>query len=117
VRVYKTHSEALEEAKNRGVIVRLAAPISSENSAVAKEFAEVVELRKLDKPFGPSFVSVDARQLVIVESKPDDLKTDRGFDVAIWTTHGLIVQAHEELFERMWSTLPVSKTVSPGGSD
>ena len=117
VRVYKTHSEALEEAKNRGVIVRLVAPISSENSAVAKEFGEVVELREIDKPFGPSFVSVDTRQLVVVESKPDDLKTDRGFDVALWTTHGLIVKAHDELFERMWNTLPPFKTYSKKETD
>ena len=117
VRVYKAHSEALEEAKNRGVIVRLAAPISSENSAVAKEFAEVVELREVDKPFGPSFVSVDGRQLVVVESKPDDLKTDRGFDVALWTTHALIVKAHDELFERMWNTLPLFKATSRKETD
>ena len=117
VRVYKTHSEALEEAKNRGVIVRLAAPISSENSVVAKEFAEVVELREIDKPFGSSFVSVDTRQLVVVESKPDDLKTDRGFDIALWTTHGLIVKAHDALFERMWNTLPPFKTYSKKETD
>jgi hypothetical protein len=49
---------------------------------------------------------------VVVESKPDDLKTDRGFDVALWTTHGLIVKAHDELFERMWNTLPPFKTYS-----
>jgi sugar-specific transcriptional regulator TrmB len=109
VRVYKAHSEALEEAKKRGVTVRLVAPISSENAVVAKEFAEIVELREIDRPFSPGFVSVDARQLVVIESKPDDLKTDRGFDVAIWTTHELIVRAHNELFERMWNTLPLLK--------
>ena len=112
VRAYKAHSEVLEEAKNRGVNVRLLSPISTDNSAVAKEFSEVVELREIDKSFGVSFVSVDAKQLVVTESKPDDLKTDRGFDVAIWTTNELIVQVHDKLFEQMWKTLPLFKARS-----
>jgi sugar-specific transcriptional regulator TrmB len=117
VRAYKAHSEVLEEAKNRGVIVRLLSPISSENSAVAKEFAEVIELRQIDKPFGANFVSVDARQLVVMESKPDDLKTDRGFDRAIWTTNRLIAEVHDELFGRMWNTLPLFKAASKKAAD
>jgi len=117
VRAYKAHSEALEEAKNRGVSVRLLAPISSDNSAVAREFAEIIELRQIDKPFGANFVSIDARQLVVIESKPEDLKTDRGFDRAIWTTNKLITEAHDELFERMWNTLPLFKATSKKGTD
>jgi sugar-specific transcriptional regulator TrmB len=112
VRAYKAHSEVLEEAKNRSVIVRLLSPISSENSAVAKEFAEVIELRQIDKPFSANFVSVDERQLVVMESRPDDLKTDRGFDRAIWTTNRLIAEVHDELFELMWNTLPMFKATS-----
>jgi len=73
-------------------------------------------LREIDRPFSSSFVAVDARQLVVIESKPDDLKTDRGFDVAIWTTHELIVQAHNELFERMWNTLPLLKRTAKTGT-
>jgi sugar-specific transcriptional regulator TrmB len=117
VRAYKVHSEVLEEAKNRGVVVRLLSPISSENSAVAKEFAEVIELRQIDKPFVANFVSVDARQLVVVESRPDDLKTDRGFDRAIWTTNRLIAEVHDELFGRMWNTLPLFKATSKKAPD
>ena len=117
VRAYKAHSEVLEEAKNRGVVVRLLSQISSENSAVAKEFSEILELRQIAKPFGGTFVSVDSRQLVVIDSKPEDLKTDRGFDRAIWTTNKLIAEVHDELFEQMWSTLPQFKATSKKGTD
>ena len=117
VRAYKAHSEVLEEAKNRGAVVRLLSPISSENSAVAREFSEIIEIRQVDKPFDASFVSVDARQLVVMESKPEDLKTDRGFDRAIWTTNKLIVGVHDELFERMWNALPIFKATSKKARD
>jgi sugar-specific transcriptional regulator TrmB len=112
VRAYKAHSEVLEEAKSRGVAVRLLSPISSDNSAVAKEFSEIVELRQINKPFRAGSVSVDSGELVVIDSKPDDLKTDRGFDLAIWTTNKLIVEVHDELFERMWNTLPLFKAAS-----
>jgi sugar-specific transcriptional regulator TrmB len=117
VRAYKVHSEALEEAKNRGVVVRLLSSISSENSGVAKEFSEIIEIRQVDKPFDVSFVSVDARQLVVVECRPEDLKTDRGFDRAMWTTNKMIAGVHDKLFERMWPTLPVFKATSKTGAD
>jgi len=112
VRAYKAHSEVLEEAKNRGVTVRLLSPISSDNSAVAKEFSEILELRHIDSPFSAGSVSVDGRELVVIDSKPDDLKTDRGFDRAIWTTNKLITEVHDEIFERMWNTLPQFKAGS-----
>jgi len=109
VRAYKAHSEVLEEAKSRGAIVRVISPISSDNLSVAQELSELIELRRVDKPLLTSSVSVDTRELVVIESKPEDLKTDRGFDLAVWTTNKLIVEVHDQLFERMWSTLPLFK--------
>jgi sugar-specific transcriptional regulator TrmB len=81
------------------------------------EVSEILELRPIDKPFGASFVSVDARQLVVIDSRPEDLKTDRGFDRAIWTTNKLIAEVHDELFERMWDTLRQFKATSKKGTD
>jgi len=110
IRAYKAHSDALEKAKKRGVIVRVLALVSAENSSVAQEFSEVVDLRQLDKPLGPSFVSVDSRELLVIDSKPSDLRTDRGFDVAMWTTNRLLVGLHDHFYERIWNTLPALRT-------
>jgi len=110
IRTYKAQSEILERARRQGVNVRIAAPISPENVGVAQQLSEVIEVRKLEKPFEPNFALVDSRELVVVENKPDDLRTDRGSDVAIWTTNKLLVELHEQLFERVWKTLPVMES-------
>jgi sugar-specific transcriptional regulator TrmB len=106
IRAYKAHSGIFEKAKKRGAIVRVLAPQSFENKGVANQFAEVVSFKSLDKPFGESFFTVDSRELVVIEAKPEDLRTDRGSDSAIWTTNKLLVGLHEQLFDRVWSTLP-----------
>jgi sugar-specific transcriptional regulator TrmB len=108
IRAYKAHSEILENAKKRGATIRFLSEVSKENSSVARELGEIVDLRPLDKPFTNGFVSVDSRELVIIESRPDDLRTDRGTDLAIWTTNKLLVGLYEQLFERLWNS--TSKT-------
>jgi sugar-specific transcriptional regulator TrmB len=106
IRAYKAHAEILEKAKKRGAIVRVLAPLSSENTGVANEVAEFVSFKNLDKPFVENFVIVDARDLVVIEPKPEDLRTDRGSDSAIWTRNRLMVELHEQLFDRVWNALP-----------
>jgi sugar-specific transcriptional regulator TrmB len=109
VRAYKAHSEYLTKAQKKGTEVRMLAPLTSETSGVAKELAEVLDLKILDKPFGENFTTVDSNELVVIEPKPEDLRTDRGQDQCIWTTNRLLVELHEQLFERIWNGLPDAK--------
>jgi sugar-specific transcriptional regulator TrmB len=106
IRAYKAHSEALERARRKGVVVRILSTISADNSGVANELSQVLELKNLQKPIGAVIVSVDGRELVAVESRPDDLRTDRGSDLAIWTTNKLLVEVYEKLFEWLWNASP-----------
>jgi sugar-specific transcriptional regulator TrmB len=102
IRAYKVHSEMLEKAKGKGASVRFLSPISNENSGVAREMAAVVELRIPGKPLSATFVSTDSVELVVIETRPDDLRTDRGSDLAIWTTNKLLIELHEQLFGIAW---------------
>jgi sugar-specific transcriptional regulator TrmB len=106
IRLYKAQSEALEKARVRGATVRVLTGASSENSGVAHELSSIFDLRTIEKPFGANFVSVDTKELVVIESKPDDLRTDRGSDSAIWTTNKMLVDLYEQLFDRVWSISP-----------
>jgi len=89
-----------------GATVRILSPISPENSSVAHQLSQITELKRLDKPFKGSFASIDTRELVIMENKPDDLRTDRGSDTAIWTTNRLLIGMYDQLFDRFWNVLP-----------
>ena len=110
IRAYKVHSEAMEKAKKHGTKVRILSPISTENSSVAQEFSQIIELKRLDGPFLADFTMIDGKELVVTESKPDDLRTDRGSDFGIWTTNKLLVELHAQLFERVWESLPALRS-------
>lgn len=109
IRTYKAHCEILEKINKQGTGVRILSPINSENTGVAKEISEVLDFKILDKPFGENFVTIDTRQLVVVETKPEDMRTDQGVDKAIWTTNRLLVDLHDQLFDRIWNSLPAPK--------
>jgi len=106
VRAYKVHCDTLEKASKKGVQVRVLAPVNSENAGVAREIAEILEFKVLDKPFGQNFVTVDDRELVVIETLPEDLRTDQGADKGVWTTNRIMVELHDQLFDRVWNTLP-----------
>jgi hypothetical protein len=106
IRAYKAVSELLEQAAQRNVALRLIAPVTQENATVAREFNEVVEIRRLDTSPAAEFLTVDAKEMMFVEPKPDDLKTDRGSDVGVATNNSVIVQFSRELLDRLWITLP-----------
>jgi sugar-specific transcriptional regulator TrmB len=106
IRLYKAQAEVLETAKKQGVAVRLLAPITTENAGVAQQLAEIIDIKKLEKPFRNIFAAVDGAELIIVESKPEDLRTDRGSDFAIWTKNKLMIELYEDFFERFWKTTP-----------
>jgi len=112
IRAYKAHAEMFERARGRGATVRVLCTVSTQNSAVANEMSEIVDLKPLDKPLEENFVTVDGRELVVIDPRPEDLRIDRGADAAIWTTNKLLVKLHEQLFDRLWNSLPATKRVT-----
>jgi sugar-specific transcriptional regulator TrmB len=105
IRTYKANSEALEKARERGVTVRIVTSISGDNAAVAREMGAVAEVRILRKLLPPqlsNFISVDSRDLLVIEVKPDDLSTDKGSDFAAWNRNRLSIAIHDQLFTLLW---------------
>lgn len=106
VRAYKVHCDTLEKVSKKGVRVHVLSPVDSENLGVAREISEILEFKVLDKPFGQNFVTVDERELVVIQTLPEDLRTDHGADKGVWTTNRLMVELHDQLFERLWNSIP-----------
>jgi sugar-specific transcriptional regulator TrmB len=107
IRAYKAHSDTLEEASSKGVKVMILAPMSADNMLVAEQFADIVSMKRLDRSFNMNFVSVDSKRLVVVDSRPDDFSVDKGADLAVWTTNRLLIDLHEQFFERLLPSLPM----------
>jgi len=101
IRAYKVHANALERAAKNGATVRLLAPVTEENSSLVTEFSEIADFKGTPEPLA-SFVCVDSKELVVLDSRPDDVRTDQGSDVAVWTTNKLLIELFEKLFDEVW---------------
>ncbi|MBU4069815.1 MAG: hypothetical protein KJ646_02435 [Nanoarchaeota archaeon] len=93
---------SLIKCKKRGVVVRIAAPIDSNNIKIAREFSKVAEVRKLDK-IKARFVVIDSNQLMFMLL--DDEKFHPNYDIGVWINTEFFAQALEQLFELAWKEM------------
>jgi hypothetical protein len=110
VRIYKAQSEVLEKAAQRGAKVKVVAPVNQGNASVARELAEVIEVRNITVPI-MHFASADSAEIMFLEDIPDDTNVNAGQDVATWTNDPLLVKSHEKIFETIWSTLQPKEAI------
>ncbi len=92
----------LEKCKKRGVKIRIAAPVDSNNLKIAREFKAVAEVRDIDK-IKARFVIVDSNQLMFMLL--DDEKFHPNYDVGIWVNTEFFAQALEQMFEIAWKDM------------
>ena len=93
---------SLEKAKKRGVSVRVAAPVDSNNIDVAKDFKKVAEIRDL-QGIKARFVIIDSNQIMFMLL--DDEKFHPSYDVGVWINTEFFAQALEQFFELAWKDL------------
>ena len=93
---------SLIKCKKRGVVIRIAAPIDSNNIKIAREFSKVAEVRKLDK-IKARFVVIDSNQLMFMLL--DDEKFHPNYDIGVWINTEFFAQALEQLFELAWKEM------------
>lgn len=92
---------SLEKAKKRGVKIRIATQINSENKQVAKDLSKVAEIRDSSN-IRARFAIIDSEQLLFMVL--DDDKVHPNYDVAIWLSTEFFAQAMEQLFEAAWNS-------------
>ena len=98
---------ALEKAKKRGVIVRIAAPINSDNYKIAKDLSKVAEVKSV-QGFNGRFAIVDSEQLIFMLL--DDKTVHPNYDVAVWLSTDFFARSLEQMFELAWKQFtPLSK--------
>ncbi len=99
---------SLEKAKKRGIKVKIAAPLTPENSKVAKDFSRVAEVRSSEDKMRARFMIVDGQQLLFMLM--DDQKVHPNYDLGVWLNTDFFAPALEQLFELAWSDMqPASK--------
>ncbi|MEM4259366.1 MAG: helix-turn-helix domain-containing protein [Candidatus Pacearchaeota archaeon] len=98
-----------EKARRRGVIIRIAAPITAQNYKVAKDLSKVAEVRDLSKHgMNGRFAIVDSKELMFMLL--DDKSVHPNYDVAVWLSTEYFAKALEQMFEAAWNDfIPLNK--------
>jgi sugar-specific transcriptional regulator TrmB len=100
----------MEKAKKRGVVVRIAAPITADNYKVAKDLAKVAEIRDLSKHgLNGRFTIVDSKELMFMLL--DDKSVHPNYDVAVWLSTDFFAKALEQMFEAAWNEFTPLKSL------
>ncbi|RLG13276.1 hypothetical protein DRN69_05900 [Candidatus Pacearchaeota archaeon] len=93
---------SFEKCKKRGVKIRIAAPIDSNNITVAREFKKVAEVRSTQN-LNARFIIVDSSQIMFMLL--DDEKFHPNYDVGIWVNTEFFANTLEQLFELAWKDM------------
>jgi len=100
--------QTFEELKKRGVVIRIAAPLDSDEAKqVVKDLDGIAEVRHLDH-IAARFVIVDGTEVIFMVMNDDEIHPT--YDIGIWVNTPFFASALEQLYELAWQTLkPVSQ--------
>ncbi len=90
-----------EKLKKRGVKIRVAAPITKQNTAAAKDLSSVADVRNTDAK--ARFIIVDGKELIFMVL--DDEEVHPTYDIGIWVNTPFFASALQALFEVAWKSL------------
>ncbi|MCW8966458.1 MAG: hypothetical protein OQK82_07210 [Candidatus Pacearchaeota archaeon] len=93
---------SFEKCKKRGVKIRIAAPIDSNNIKVARDLKKVAEVKSIDK-IKARFTIIDSNQLMFMLL--DDEKFHPNYDIGVWINTQFFAQALEQMFELAWKEM------------
>ncbi len=102
VRKVEALMPSLEKCKKRGVQIRIAAPIDSNNIKIAKELKKVAEVKNIDK-IKARFIVIDSNQVMFMLL--DDEKFHPNYDTGVWINTEFFAQALEQLFDIAWKDM------------
>jgi sugar-specific transcriptional regulator TrmB len=93
---------SLEKVRKRGVRIRIAAPIDSNNIKFARELKKVAEVKNVEK-FKARFCIIDSNQIMFMLL--DDEKFHPNYDTGVWINTEFFAQALEQLFDLAWKEM------------
>ncbi|MBI4451187.1 TrmB family transcriptional regulator [Candidatus Woesearchaeota archaeon] len=92
----------LQKAKDRGVRIRVAAPLAKISSQDLKILASIAALRNADG-IKARFCIVDGKQAAVMVV--DDADTHPHYDFGIWINTEFFATAMESIFDKLWSDM------------
>jgi len=92
---------ALEKAKKRGVLIKIAAPLSKQTNSVVKELSKIAEVKNTNEK--ARFCVVDGKEVIFM--LVDDDKIHPTYDSGIWVNTQLFALTLEKFFNSAWTKM------------
>ena len=100
---------SLLKAKERGVKIRIAAPLTEETKRAVEELRPIAEIRHLDS-IKSRFCIIDEKEIAFMLL--DDSKVHSTYDTGIWVNTEFFATSLQQFFDNEWLKLrPVEKLV------
>ena len=90
------HKEALVNAQQRNIDIKIAGPITNENREDVQTLLSL-NLRHLSH-MNSQFISIDGKESLLVEAIPDDDNIIYGRDLGVWITNQVFTKTLEDAF-------------------
>ena len=91
---------SFEKAKRRGVKIRIAGQVSSDNANIVKQLKKIGEVKDVGG-LKARFVIIDSEQIMFMLL--DDEKVHPNYDIGVWINTAFFAQALEQMFELAWN--------------
>ncbi|MEM1577746.1 MAG: helix-turn-helix domain-containing protein [Candidatus Pacearchaeota archaeon] len=99
-RKYEVLKPVLEKLNKKGVKIKIAAKITSENYKVAKELSKIAEIRSI--PFDSRIVLIDGKSLMFMLM--NDKEIHPNFDTGVWINSEFFSSTMKKLVETVWES-------------
>ncbi len=96
----------LEKAKERGVNIRIAAPITPDSKEALKAVSKFADVRH-SSDFVSRFVIVDGKEMAFMLL--DDKDVHPSYDVGVWVNTDFFANTMEKLFDAHWKNMKPMK--------
>lgn len=90
---------ALTKAKEKGVRIRILAPLTKENTSALQTLSKIGQVKHTN--FNARFCVVDGKHVAVMPL--NDKETHPNYDFSIWVNTDFFTQNFENIFEKLWS--------------
>jgi len=87
---YKAVNKLLDKLEEKGVKIRIEAPINFHNGSLAQELKYVCEIKHVNVDLPILFLRVDNRKCLFIKLSPDDFNPDSGEDVGVFSENATL---------------------------
>ncbi len=101
-RKHNSFKKTIKKLNEKGIKIRIAAPINQNSKKIAEELSKIVELRNIDN-INARFCIIDNKDLWFMVM--DDKEVHPSYDLGIWIKTPTFASAISKMFDSVWKDL------------